>query len=1066
MANEATMVRSYAGNPCVRFDEGGFSSEKRRPLFHKNSGLFVAVATAMVGLSALAGELVTWQGGNLNDPSHWSPARIPTGTDIAVFDAAKGSSAENDITGWSPTCIRFVDSSKSTTKAFTLGGNAIKVKPDTAGGPAGQPDVIRVGSGVGQTDYCKSVTISAPVTFDNSAIRPAIHSMNCTLTFSDDVTFSGGIYSRAGNASGTIAFKKAVSFSHIGIDNGTAAVELWASGNKTESSGIWNNTTLRTHADYALVSANPGAYPTMTFGNNGTDGHATLDLYGHPQRFAANFVRGKTETSGFTYVSTHIPAVIYDRNADTRKMYVTFQRAAGYVLEVAGTKTFFTPQDSVGTVGATAGTIVLDTNGTWKHAHEAIISGSGSMTINDSNALGCNTAVKISGSGTFTLADGVKLCVDALYVNGVKMADGVWGSEASGAPNTDSHFAGTGKLYVSSVRASEVWNSAELIIGGSVNDKNGNGKIDAGDLVNLRNPAKSNDVYTYIEGSTSDKRPNDLLAKSIHAGTEDVLVSSAGNVTLVDEPVLVFDPPAKEDGGIRYYASTFLQGSLMPKGDRYSVLLRFKPDFSPNKGVPDLKLFQSTVNEKCGIRLQVNVNSAGTGGSLWIANGTLESDRYSKCLTVTNGVWHEVAVIVDKNKVTIGLRHPLCYEEALWNASAAVRENYGPGRFIWQTSTFSADAKNNDGSLASFADYSSFSRIGTCNFDWDKSCKGLRCSLHLLGQWNRVLDPDEVLAFFSDGRPAVFRVGPGGVGSAAEEMCNGTVGADVTLDTNFNDWSKLPPRLVKGSKVTVKFDLPASYTKLGSFVRIDTAVASVTGAVAVSIDGRPVGTINVVPGEPSSIFADKSFFRVAGAHVLTIERVDSESGDLKLNGFELRGSWQLGLADGKCNMGGYVEYDFSAHWLGPDPIYLTSFNLRDVRGHARFYQSGTGRPDYYPAHLVFDLDKDMVGTDKHYFIETVALNSINSSHANPGDKALGWSFNGGVTNWYSRSVSMGEKLSIELPVDQLKIGRNEFSFHADVIEKADKSSRGDLTLYFDYYRLRIKDNRGLVIMVQ
>ena len=1035
----------------------------------KKSVLVGAVAVATVGLSAWAGELVTWQGGKLNDASHWSPQRIPTGTDIAVFDAAKGTSAANDITGWAPACIRFIDSAKAKNKTFALGGNAITIVPDTATGD--QPDAIRVGSGSGETDYCSAVTISAPVTFGGSVI-PGIHSMNCTLTFTGEVVCNKGVYCRAGNSSGTIAFKKADSLSHIGIDNGTAVTELWTSGNKVESSGIWNGTTLRTHADYALVSATSGAYPTMTFGNVATDGHATLDLWGHPQRFAANFVHGKSETTGFAYVSSHIPAVLYDRKADDRKMYVTFQRAAGYVLEAANTKTFFTAQDSAGTVGATAGTIVFDTNGTWQQAHEAFISGTGSMTVNNSNAFGYNTAVKLSGSGTFTLADGVKLCVDALYVDGVRMADGVWGSAASGAPNTDSHFAGTGRLYVSSARASEVWNSAELIIGGSVNDKNGNGKIDAGDLVNLRNPTKNTDIFTYIEGAQSDKRPNDLLATSIRAGREDVEVASAGNITLANEPVLVFDPPSKTEDGVTSYASTFLQGNMMPKGDEYTVLLRFKPDFSGNKNVSDLSPFTDATWGKCGVRLQFTVNSAGTGGILNVNNGRLSTPSDVRDLTVTNGVWHEIALIVDKNKVTLGLRQPYTFETVLWNADATTRKNYGSGRFQWKTTTIAANAKNADGSLASLATYSTYSRISGYNFDWGATCGGIKGSLHLFGQWNRALDRDEVLAFFSDGRPAAFRAGPGGIGTAAAEMCKGEAGTDVTLNAGFNEWSKLPSKLMKGSKVNVNFDLPASYTNLGSFVRIDTAAASAAGVVAVSIDGRSVGTISAVPGEHSSIFVDRDFFQTAGAHVFTIERADSGAGDLKINGFELRGSWQLGLADGQCNNNGYKGYDFSANWLGPDPIYLTSFNLRDVRGHARFYQGAANqqgvvpKPEYYPAHLVFDLDRDMLGADKRYYIEAVALTGITSSRANPGDKALGWSFNGGVTNWYSRSVSVGEKLSIELPADQLKVGSNEFSFHADVLEKADKSSRGDLTLFFDYYRLRIKERKGMTILVQ
>lgn len=1029
-----------------------------------------AVATAMVGLSAWAGELVTWQGGNLNDASHWLPQRIPAGTDIAVFDAAKGTSAANDITDWSPACIRFIDSAQTKNKTFTLSGNAITIVPDTA--TDAQPDAIRVGSGIGQTDYCTTVTISAPVAFGGS-VRSGIHSMKCVLTFTGDVAFGKGVYCRAGNTSGTIAFKKATSFSHIGCDNGTVVTELWTSGNTVETSGIWNGVTLRTHADNALVSATSGAYPTMTFGNVATDGHATLDLWGHSQRFAANFVHGKSETTGFAYVSSHIPAVLYDRKADDRKMYVTFQKAAGYVLEVANTKTFFTAQSSAGTVGATAGTIVFDTNGTWQQAHEAFISGTGSMTVNNSNAFGCNTAVKLSGSGTFTLADGVKLCVDALYVNGVRMADGVWGSAASGASNTDSHFAGTGRLYVSSARASEVWNSAEQIFGGIINDKNGNGRIESGDLVNLRNPAKSNGLFTYIEGNTSGTRPNDLLEKSIRAGVEDVLVSSAGDVTLRDEPVLVFDPPTKDEGGVVRNASTMLQGDILPKGDEQTILMRFKPDFSLSKGRSDLTLYSNFTWAKGGVGVTVKVNSAGTGGNLYVRNGTWSTSTSNGSLSMTNGVWHEIAVIVRKNVVTIGMRHPLAYEQVLWNADAGTRNSYGPGRFVWQTTTFTAGGTNGDGSLASFATPNTFVRISGYNFDWQTTaCAGIKGSLHLFGYWDRALDHGDVLAFFSDGRPAAFRVGPGGNGTAAAEMCKGEAGTDVTLGASFNEWSKLPSTLVKGSKVNVNFDLPASYTNLGSFVRIDTATASAAGTVAVSIDGRSAGTIAAVPGEPSSIFVDKGFFQTAGAHVFTIVRTDSGAGDLKLNGFELRGAWQLGFADRQCNNSGYRGYDFSANWLGPDPIYLTSFNLRDVRGHARFYQGAANQqgvvpnPTYYPAHLVFDLDRDMIRSDKRYYIEAVILTGITSSRANPGDKALGWSFNGGVTNWYSQAVSVGEKLTIELPADQLKVGHNEFAFHADVIEKADKSSRGDLTLFFDYYRLRIKEYKGLTILVR
>lgn len=801
-----------------------------------------------------------------------------------------------------------------------------------------------------------------------------------------------------------------------------------------------------------------------------------IELWGLSQTLALNSAASTDPKTARVTVKSHLPAEITDTNAETCAMDVTFMGAAGYVLSTEATKTFSTAQESVGKVGAKAGTVVLGAAGDWR---EAFAEGTGTLRLSHAAALSDTATLRLSGDGICTIDEGLAPQVAVLEIDGVRQTSGIWGAIGSGAEHEHKNLKGGGRLVVSD--ACSVWHSAGAIYGGYMVDANVDGRIGSGELIDLRHPTASASSPTRSWFSYAEGEAKSSLLASIRTGATDVVVGSCNNKVLTDEPVLLFDPPTKTEDGRERFVSTFLHGGgeTLPKGSHYTCVLRYRPDYSLSKG-SDLTLMDiGLYHGMAGLKIFTRVNAAGTGGQVSVSLGgqtPLSVDPNWSNLVSTNNVWHELVVIVDGFTVTLGLRHERIYEPVLWSASEDTRTHYGYGRMNWRTLALPSDKyrefEGGGNCRYSFGIRNTFVRIGSYNFDWrdvgENPCPGFKGAIHRLAYWNRALDKSEALTFLSEGHPRVFRLGAGGFGAAvAGETFAGEPGKDVTVPARLDAWAKLPPKLVKGATVSVEFDLPAAFAGLGSFARLETAATSAPGGmVSVGLDGAEMGEILAKPGRGANCFLPKAALKSAGRHTLTFTRTDGGAADLVVNGFELLGPWQLGLVDGIYD-GQSASDDFTANWCGPDPVRLASGSWRDVRGVARVYQGAvTENVQYWPVRLSFTLPPDLVDSKNRYYLEAVTATELDSQPNDAGGRCLGWSFNGSETNWWEGAVSKGQTLSVRLPPSELVAGENTFTLCTDRREPADGSPRGNFEFYFDAYRLRIVPRRGSVVIVR
>jgi fibronectin-binding autotransporter adhesin len=91
---------------------------------------------------------------------------------------------------------------------------------------------------------------------------------------------------------------------------------------------------------------------------------------------------------------------------------------------------------------------MLTLSGVNTYAGETTVS-NGTLAITGSSTLSDSAALRIASGATVDLAVGVTETVYALYFGTARRAAGVWGTTASGAPNTDDvYFSGTGTIEV------------------------------------------------------------------------------------------------------------------------------------------------------------------------------------------------------------------------------------------------------------------------------------------------------------------------------------------------------------------------------------------------------------------------------------------------------------------------------------------------------------------------------------------------------------------------------------------------------------------------------------------
>lgn len=400
--------------------------------------VFVLAVASVCFVGTATAESKSWTGGNLNNGAHWNPNGIPVSGDGVTLNGGLGNPV-NDISSWTVGSF-YLTGGGSAGKA--LSGNALTIRPSAKDSNVLQADSIW--------------TFGPNVTFDPSSYNSCRIRVfnNAVMTFDGDVDATGmtlmGYKHDAGSVrGGMFRFNRALKTPCLFLQHAEVRVQVNGAGNDIKQVRIYNGqNSLVMGRDYALdrPADADAPYTELSLGHTAGSADQTVDLNGHSQRAVLSTMNNKD--GSYPVLTSASAAELHDYStANYATFCIDLRGAVGYVLEVNASKTLTKPQVSTGTIGANAGSVILNESGAWT---KAVIGGTGSLTFMKSNAIDSGHAVvSLDGTGTLTLADGTLQVVKELWIGGEKQASGYWGGlSASDVDHTDVHLAGGGRIFV------------------------------------------------------------------------------------------------------------------------------------------------------------------------------------------------------------------------------------------------------------------------------------------------------------------------------------------------------------------------------------------------------------------------------------------------------------------------------------------------------------------------------------------------------------------------------------------------------------------------------------------
>ena len=233
---------------------------------------------------------------------------------------------------------------------------------------------------------------------------------------------------------------------------------------------------------------------------------------------------------------------------------------------------------------------------------------------------------------------------------------------------------------LSSFAVAGVFDDAHFLFYGGV-DRNGNGAIDKNDIYDYRHytnfTSKTATFQIYLQNNFTAAEKQQAFS----IGNETVRLATAG-ITLENEPCIRWHQYdyTEDDVGMTKYSFLQSDSGLIPNAESYTFIMRFRPISLGKAGTSCAFLnFGNKWNAE-GMYLYTQVNDSSTGGCIKYAIGSPVNANVSS-LVLTNGVWHEVVMVLDgpNRKITIGLNQELGFD---WRGPS-----YGHGYMLWYTRT-------------------------------------------------------------------------------------------------------------------------------------------------------------------------------------------------------------------------------------------------------------------------------------------------------------------------------------------------------------------------------------------
>ena len=450
-------------------------------------------------------------------------------------------------------------------------------------------------------------------------------------------------------------------------------------------------------------------------------------------------------------------------------------------------------------------------------------------------------------------------------------------------------------------------------------------------------------------------------------------------------------------------------------------------------------------------------------------------------------VWNEIAVIVDGNKLRVGL----CNEKI--NMFDDVNGRIGPGQWVWNTNTYTFPEGTD---FCPRANHTGVLALG--RNDDQGQLTAPRGDYHLIAFWDRPLSDHEVYEAFGAGHTPLVAVGGEASGFAADAF-QGDTTKDVTIaDNRPASWQQIPSKLVQGKKLTIPFTaqgwhmmIDPTHKNMPQVLRIpcDAATTAVGAQLKVTLDSTEIGTATMEADKVNNELMIPEDLFATGDHSLVLERIDSRAGDLVIDGVFAEGSWRIGDANRFTGTGQFHQlvYTTSADYQGK-PKYAASNNPTEVIPREFDVLSGCWRDcsefarnawnnqlnkdpgnQQGPSRVTFDVPGDLYDAHYRYRFKFRLYGLANAGKDKNGDYRCKYVVNG-VTNVYGAANMTANEFSFDIS-DHIVRGRNVVELVDDEIGKTvDKD--GNWTWDNWYVQIRywamdiVPPNRGLTLFVK
>lgn len=582
----------------------------------------------------------------------------------------------------------------------------------------------------------------------------------------------------------------------------------------------------------------------------------------------------------------------------------------------------------------------------------------------------------------------------------------------------------------SGVALADIWQECDYLLTGA-RDKNGNGVVDDGELINQMSGATG-------EGVNVKKGTGRLVYTNLNVSTYSAYTNSNPDYagwTATNRTCVYADQLTG--------ANCSMDSGFNPGVSNYTFICRVRRDGIAAENGHSYLL--STFTEKAGTssagfwfgpctkgKYDITEGGVNTGNQIQLYFGTSDYN-FSSAVPFRNGRWVNLVMTVSNLVVTVGVKDETMKDIA------------------WASHDFSNDSKVT-GTAKSSMPIENLCFLGTKYGD-KNSFHG---AMQFAAVWKRPLSQAEIVEAFSDRHPAIWRVGVEGKG---EKIFGGASGQGETeLPLSLPDWSRMPSAFAAGDSVKIPFDVQREEDGLSQYVRLKGRSGS--GVFRVSVDGIAYGEETVSAGQIAHFFVPKGVLTKTCTHICTIARVDQGASGVCLDFYDMLGSFRVGLEDLSTTGTGVDGTKFVVDYpLCNANLYAIKTHLTPVSTNVT---GGVLVEGFDKFAYIVDLPSDIVNRSK--FTYTTRWYDAN----NVAGQRMLLKVNG--TKTYETVVKSGSmELAYKFRPGDLLPGKNRFEWSLpDLVPgyKADGTTRINYWYRCDYQRLEANPYSGLILVVR